>query len=87
MAATSVISVRVSESERHLLDEAAQNSRTNLSDFVRRQALDAAELVLMQRNVVTIAPEHWDELESWLNRPSRKPENLQKLAKSGPVWR
>lgn len=40
----SVVSVRVSSSERDLLEIAAAQAHTNLSDFVRRKALEAAEM-------------------------------------------
>lgn len=38
LPATSVLSVRVSPDERAILEAAAQQSRTSLSDFVRRRA-------------------------------------------------
>jgi len=38
-AASSVLSVRVSQDERALLEAAAEQSRTPLSEFVRRKAL------------------------------------------------
>ena len=41
---TQVLSVRVSVSERDLLESAAAQGRTNLSDFVRRKAIEAAEI-------------------------------------------
>ncbi len=86
MSATSVISVRVSNNERHLLDEAAGKARTNLSDYVRRQALDAAEMFLMTRSVIKIPMARWVELEAWLERPAKVNENLSELAQSKPVW-
>ena len=42
-ASAAVLSVRVSASERALLEAAAEQASTNLSDFVRRRALEAAE--------------------------------------------
>lgn len=86
MAATSVISVRVSEQERHLLDEAAGKARTNLSDYVRRQALEAAEMALMSRTRISLAPEDWDKLEAWLKRPAKANGALSKLARTKPAW-
>ena len=40
---TSVLSVRVSDAERRLLQEASDEARTSISDFVRRRAIEAAE--------------------------------------------
>ena len=39
-----VLSVRVSPHERELLQAAADQAQTNLSDFIRRKALEAAEI-------------------------------------------
>ena len=86
MPTTSVISVRVSDSERHLLGEAAGKARTNLSDYVRREALDSAEISLMSRAVVTIAPEHWEAMEAWLDRPAKAHPELQTLAHLKLAW-
>jgi hypothetical protein len=43
-ASTQVLSVRVSPRERELLSMAAENEHTNLSDFIRRKAVEAAEM-------------------------------------------
>ena len=83
----SVLSVRVTPAERDLLVAAADQAHTNLSDFVRRKALEAAELDVLDRRVVTIPAEHWDKLERWVDAPARAVPALQKLAATRPVWR
>ena len=40
-ASPAVLSVRVSPAERALLEAAAEQARTNLSDFIRRKALES----------------------------------------------
>ena len=74
MAATSnpttILSVRVSPSERALLEAAAEQSRTSLSDFMRRKSIEAAELEILNRSVVTIPAEDWEAFEAWINRPA-----------------
>jgi uncharacterized protein (DUF1778 family) len=42
--ATSVLSVRVTPDERAILEAAAEQSRTTLSDFMRRKSVEAAEI-------------------------------------------
>ena len=49
----SVISVRMTEAERGMLEEAAGGARISLSDFVRRSALEAAELALIAKLAAT----------------------------------
>jgi len=84
---TSVLSVRVSEEERALLEAASDQARTSLSDFVRRTALEAAEMDMLERPVVTIPAKDWEAFESWANRPPRKIAALQELARTKLVWR
>ena len=51
----SPVSVRVSPDERTLLEAAAEQAHTNLSDFVRRKAIEAAEMALLDQRQVTIS--------------------------------
>lgn len=80
------VSVRVSDNERKVLQEAADHARTNLSDFIRRKAVEAAELELMERRVITIPAEKWEEFEAWMNSPPRNLPNLRNLLETKPVW-
>lgn len=83
---TSVLSVRVSPAERAVLEAASENARTNLSDFVRRSSLEAAELSMLSRNIVSIPAQRWDEFEAWVSRAPAKNVKLQKLANKKPTW-
>jgi uncharacterized protein (DUF1778 family) len=40
---STVLSVRLNDQERALLEEASSQARTNVSDFVRRKALEAPD--------------------------------------------
>lgn len=84
--ATSVLSVRVNDEERSLLEAASEQAHTNLSDFVRRKALDAAEIEFLERRVVTIPAKHWAVFEAWAHKPARKIAALEKLARTPPKW-
>jgi uncharacterized protein (DUF1778 family) len=81
------VSVRVSPIERDLLEAAAAHAHTSLSDFVRRKALEAAELELMDRRLVTIAAAEWEKFEAWASAPARDVPELRALAASRPAWR
>jgi uncharacterized protein (DUF1778 family) len=85
-ASAAVLSVRVSASERALLEAAAEQASTNLSDFVRRRALEAAETDLLNRRIVTIAEKDWARFEAWASAPAREVPALRKLSKTRPVW-
>jgi uncharacterized protein (DUF1778 family) len=83
---TSVLSVRVNPDERAILEAAAEQSRTSLSDFVRRKALEAAEADVLNRTIVTIPAKDWDAFEAWINRPAKTIPALKKLARVTPSW-
>ena len=84
---TSVLSVRVNEEERSLLEAASEQARTNLSDFIRRKALEAAEIDVLERRVVTIPAKHWEAFEEWAHRPAKKIAALEALARKPPKWK
>jgi uncharacterized protein (DUF1778 family) len=84
--ATTVLSVRVSAEERAILEAASENARTNISDFVRRKALDAAEIDFMERRTIVIPTEHWEQFETWLHRPGEVIPEIQQLMRTKPPW-
>jgi uncharacterized protein (DUF1778 family) len=81
-----ILSVRVTPSERDLLAVAAERAHSNLSDFVRRKALEAAETEILDRRVVTIAAEQWEKFECWASAPAKSVPGLQDLAATPPAW-
>jgi len=84
---SSVLSVRLSDEERVLLETASAQAHTNLSDFVRRKALEAAEADVLDRRIVTIPAKVWERFEAWAARPAREIASLKELAKRPPTWR
>jgi uncharacterized protein (DUF1778 family) len=84
---SSVLSVRLSEEERALLEAASAQARTNVSDFVRRKALEAAEIDVLERRIVTIPAKDWERFEAWAAKPARKVAGLSELARRPPTWR
>lgn len=80
------VSVRVTPSERDLLEAAAAQARTTLSDFVRRKALEAAELDLLDHRIVTIAAVDWERFEAWAHGPAKSVPALRELSAARPVW-
>ena len=67
-------------------EAAAQAARTNLSDFIRRRAVEAAEEDMLERRQVVIAAEDWERFEAWVHEEPRQVEALGKLAASRPAW-
>jgi uncharacterized protein (DUF1778 family) len=87
MSSSSVLSVRLNEQERRLLEAASSQAHTNLSDFVRRKALEAAEVDVMDRRIVTIPAKDWEKFEAWAAKPAREIAGLKELASREPTWR
>lgn len=83
---TTVLSVRVNPDERALLEAAAAQDHTTLSDFVRRKALESAEADVLNRSLITIPAENWAAFEAWLHKPAKELPALKKLAKRRPTW-
>jgi uncharacterized protein (DUF1778 family) len=73
---SSVLRIRLSEEERALLETASSQAHTTLSDFVRRKALEAAEIDLPEKR-----------FEAGGRRPAREVASLKELAKRPPTWR
>jgi uncharacterized protein (DUF1778 family) len=86
MSSLAPVSVRVTANERDLLEAAAKNAHTNLSDFIRRKAIEAAELELMDRRVITIPVEDWEKFEAWVRSPPQDLPKLRKQLARKPVW-
>lgn len=83
--ATTVLSVRVNAEERAVLEAAAAQARTSLSDFVRRTAVDAAEADVLTRTVVTIPAKDWEAFEAWAARPPEVIPGLVDLARRASI--
>jgi uncharacterized protein (DUF1778 family) len=83
---TSVLSVRVTPDERALLENAAAQARTTLSEFIRRRSVDAAEAEILNRAVVAIPAKDWEAFEAWIGRPAQAVPALAELARRTPSW-
>src|SRR6266851_3085754 len=84
---TSVLSVRVNPDERAILEAAAEQTRTSLSDFMRRKSLEAAEAEMLNRSIVTIPAKDWEKFEAWITRPAEAIPALSGLARRTPSWK
>lgn len=83
---TSVLSIRVNPDERAILEAAAEQARTTLSDFMRRKAVEAAEVEVLGRAIVTIPAQDWEQFEAWINAPGQALPALKKLGRIKPSW-
>jgi uncharacterized protein (DUF1778 family) len=84
---SSVLSVRVSADERALLEEAAAQSHTSLSEFIRRRSVEAAEAEVLNRSNIVIPAKDWEAFEAWINRPAEAVPAIAELAGRTPSWK
>ena len=84
---TLVLSVRINEDERALLESASERAGMSVIEFVRRKALEAAEIDVMNRRVVTIPAKDWAAFEAWADRPPRAIKRLKEAARKTPGTR
>jgi uncharacterized protein (DUF1778 family) len=83
---STVVSVRVSDAQRSILEAAADLAHTNVSDFMRRKALEAAEMDVLNRSVVSIPAGDWEAFEAWAARPAETIPALVELARRPRAW-
>ncbi len=83
---SSIVSVRVNADERAILEAAAAQAHTSLSDFMRRKAMEAAEVEVLNRSRVTIPAQNWEAFEAWLDGPADPNPALAELMQLKPVW-
>jgi uncharacterized protein (DUF1778 family) len=84
---TTVVSVRVNEEERALLEAASTLAAISLSDSIRLEAREAAEAGILDQRIVTIPTKDWEAFEAWASRPPEEIAGLKDLARMAPTWR
>jgi uncharacterized protein (DUF1778 family) len=85
--ANPTVSVRVSADERELLHAAATQARTTIGEFMRRKALEAAELDLPDQRHVVIPTADGEKFEAWAKAPGKSVPASRALAAARPPWR
>jgi uncharacterized protein (DUF1778 family) len=53
---------------------------------VRRKAIEAAEIEVLERRVVTIPAKDWEAFERWAYRPPEEIPALRSLLSKPPTW-
>jgi uncharacterized protein (DUF1778 family) len=53
---------------------------------MRRKSVEAAEIEVLNRNVVTFPSKDWEAFEAWIGRPAETIPALAELARRAPKW-
>jgi uncharacterized protein (DUF1778 family) len=75
---TEKFDIRLSQQEEAIIKRAASLQRTNPTNFIRQQAVVAAEAVVHDQTRFVVTDEQWRLIEQALNRPAKVLPNLKK---------
>ena len=80
MTATASISLRISNAEKALIDQAAQSAGKSRTAFILENTLRAAEEAILDRTRFTLGSKQWVQLHAALDTPPSD-EHIQGLSK------
>lgn len=85
-ASRETLNLRISATERGLIDRAAQSSGKTRTDFILSAARRAAEEELLDRTVFVVSPSTYSKFLAMLDAPPRPNERLRRTMQATPPW-
>lgn len=83
---TKSIQIRAKDADRQLIDDAAELSGKNRTEFMMESALNEAHKVLLEQMVFRLKPSAWDKLMEILDAPAERNPKLQRLMQQRAPW-
>jgi len=83
---TEKFDIRLSQREEAVIKQAASLQRTSPTNFIRQQAVVAAEAVVHDQTRFVVTDEQWQLIEQALNQPARVLPNLEKKLSQTDDW-
>ncbi|HEM8659598.1 TPA: DUF1778 domain-containing protein [Klebsiella aerogenes] len=80
------LNIRAKESQRALIDAAAEILHKSRTDFILEMACQAAENVILDRRVFNLSDEQYVEFIDMLDAPVEANPALDKLLARKPQW-
>lgn len=81
------LNLRIPVAERNLIDRAAESAGKTRTDFILEAARRAAEDTLLDRALMVVSPEAYDEFMKRLDRPPQPNERLKRTMQSKARWK
>lgn len=78
--------IRLSASEQQLINSAARLKHTTPTNFIRAQALAAAEQLVQEQMRFVLSSEQWEELDRVFAEPPKVLPNLLSAMKETDEW-
>ncbi|MHC1729747.1 MAG: DUF1778 domain-containing protein [Syntrophobacteraceae bacterium] len=76
---TERLDIRITPEDRRLLQQAARERHTTVSQFVLQSALDSAGAVLAERSHIKLNDEQWTAFMAALDAPPRHHPRMERL--------
>jgi len=83
---SSTIQVRAKQTERDLIDRAAEVVGKNRSEFIIESSLCEAQKVLLDQTSFQLSATAWKELNAILDAPAKRNPKLEKLMQQAAPW-
>ena len=81
------LNLRIPPAERNLIDRAAESAGKTRTDFILEAARRAAEEALLDRALMVVSPEAYEEFLKRLDRPAQPNERLRGTMQSKAPWK
>jgi len=86
VAQSTQINMRIPETQRALIDRAAESMGITRTQFIIDAARERAEDRLAEQAIIELSPEAFDALKAMLDGPVTVPEGLRDLFARYPKW-
>lgn len=73
------LDIRITPEAKQILQQAAKQRHTTISQFVLESALDSASSVLAERSRLGLNAEHWEAFMLALDAPPRRHRRMERL--------
>ncbi|HEY9676768.1 MAG TPA: DUF1778 domain-containing protein [Drouetiella sp.] len=83
---TEKFDIRLSPNEDAVIKQAAAIQRTSPTNFIRQQALVAAEAVIHDQNRLVVTDDQWAAIQQALSRPAKLLPNLRRKLAQSDEW-
>ena len=80
------LNLRIKPEDRNLIDQAAQATGKNRTDFILEAARNAAKDALLERSMFLVSPEAYSEFIALLDAPPQPNEKLRKTMQTPAPW-
>lgn len=82
------VSMRFRDQDIDIIDRGAELAGVSRSEFVRRAAVQEAQMAIMNEGVVRVSPEAFDRMLEVLDQPAKEPppKLVERLARP-KVWK